>query len=69
MSIDDIYETLIDGSRSDIEALSGCGASYAYSPSSGGFSLWNADRSEGIRGCKLFKPPNCAAVFGNEHVL
>lgn len=69
MSIDDVYYALIDGTRADIEGLAGSGYSYEYGPDYGGFSIWNSDKTEGIRCCKVFDRPNCVKIYGNKHTF
>lgn len=69
MSIEEIYDILTEGTTSQIEKLSGSGVSFSFGPSSGGFSVWNSKKTDGIRSHGLFEVPNCVKLYGNEHTF
>ena len=50
--IEDIFDVLLEGTKAQIDALEGCGASYRYSMESGTFTV-SLGRDE-IRAHKLF---------------
>lgn len=65
MTIEDIFETLLDGTKSQIEALAGSGVSCRYSEKSGAFTVFA--NNEEMRAHKVYDPPNCVKVFGPKH--
>lgn len=67
MDIENIFNILLEGTKAQIGALGGSGASYRYTASCGVFAVI-AGHDE-IRAHKLFEPPNCVQLFGAEHVF
>ena len=65
--IEDIFDVLLEGTKAQIDALEGCGASYRYSMESGTFTV-SLGRDE-IRAHKLFDPPACTRWRGFEHAF
>ncbi len=65
--IEDIFDVLLEGTKAQIDALEGCGASYRYSRESGTFTD-SLGRDE-IRAHKLFDPPACTRWRGFEHAF
>lgn len=67
MTLDDIFDALFDGSRSQMEELAGSGAWYRYSEGCGAFAV-GFDGDE-IRAHKVFDPPKCVNAYGPEHTF
>ena len=67
MSIDEIFDVLIDGNDEAIEALAGSGARYMYSPKTGGFRARHG--RDFVSACKVYFTPACVALYGNEHTF
>ena len=53
--IEDIFDVLLEGTKAQIDALEGCGASYRYSMESGTFTVSGATRS-GRTSCSTRRP-------------
>ena len=65
MSFDEIYDILWNGTKDQINSLSGRDIAFQYTPSCSSFTIRTGrDMS---RECKVDILPNCVKVLGNKH--
>lgn len=65
MSFDDIYDILWNGTKDQINNLSGKDIAFQYTPSCSSFTIRAG--KEMFRECKVDILPNCVKVLGNKH--
>jgi hypothetical protein len=65
MNFEDIYDILWDGTKAQINALSGKDIAFKYTPSCSTFTI-RAGNEMSLE-CKVDILPNCVKILGNKH--